>query len=250
MSTPTSDDPVAAKSLFLTTYMSNHVDTLVAYILHHLQQELEHAPQSRPAGSASSKGKKREADGRSTTSTTPTATEVKSPKMLKIDSREMAIQYTDGSDGDKVKKVGGGVGLEHEEEEEEAGKGCPCDRDASQSMPVLAMHRSKQASKQARRPSLQPVVPLPCRSQIPCSIFQVIIPFDPPLLGYEEVRPRLLDMKLQAENAVGMVSEQVMLRSTAELHLSFGARSLRPLAILHASLCSWMSCPHSRSPPL
>jgi hypothetical protein len=34
---------------------------------------------------------------------------------------------------------------------------------------------------------------------------EVIIPFDPPLTGYEEVKPRLLQMKVDAEVALGMV---------------------------------------------
>lgn len=33
----------------------------------------------------------------------------------------------------------------------------------------------------------------------------VRIPFDPPLMAYEEVRPRLLAMKVDAEEALGMV---------------------------------------------
>lgn len=33
----------------------------------------------------------------------------------------------------------------------------------------------------------------------------VRIPFDPPLLGYEEVKPRLMSMKVDAEEALGMV---------------------------------------------
>lgn len=34
------------------------------------------------------------------------------------------------------------------------------------------------------------------------------IPFDPPLAGYEEVRPRLVAMKADAEEQVGMVSQR------------------------------------------
>lgn len=33
------------------------------------------------------------------------------------------------------------------------------------------------------------------------------VPFDPPLAGYEEVKPRLLGMKVDAEEALGMVCE-------------------------------------------
>lgn len=34
---------------------------------------------------------------------------------------------------------------------------------------------------------------------------QVRIEFDPPLAGYSEVKPRLLNMKVDAEEALGMV---------------------------------------------
>ena len=36
-------------------------------------------------------------------------------------------------------------------------------------------------------------------------VTQVEIEFDPPLAGYEEVRPRLLQMKAEAESSIGMV---------------------------------------------
>ena len=35
---------------------------------------------------------------------------------------------------------------------------------------------------------------------------QVTIPFNPPLLGYEEVKPRLVQMKMEAEEGIGMAS--------------------------------------------
>jgi hypothetical protein len=35
---------------------------------------------------------------------------------------------------------------------------------------------------------------------------QVRVLFDPPLAGYEEVKPRLLALKVDAEEALGMVS--------------------------------------------
>jgi hypothetical protein len=38
----------------------------------------------------------------------------------------------------------------------------------------------------------------------------VVVPFDPPLAGYEEVKPRLLAMKVDAEDALGMVSEKTI----------------------------------------
>lgn len=34
---------------------------------------------------------------------------------------------------------------------------------------------------------------------------EVRVLFDPPLLGYEEVKPRLISMKVDAEEALGMV---------------------------------------------
>ena len=34
---------------------------------------------------------------------------------------------------------------------------------------------------------------------------QVRVVFDPPLAGYEEVKPRLMNMKADAEEALGMV---------------------------------------------
>ena len=34
---------------------------------------------------------------------------------------------------------------------------------------------------------------------------QVRVEFDPPLLGYDEVKPRLLSMKADAEESLGMV---------------------------------------------
>lgn len=66
-------DPVEAKSTFLTAYMSQHSDTLVAYILHELQ--------------------------RSKKSQQLAAKDVQEPKMLKISSRFMRLQYRDGQDG-------------------------------------------------------------------------------------------------------------------------------------------------------
>jgi hypothetical protein len=35
---------------------------------------------------------------------------------------------------------------------------------------------------------------------------EIRVPFDPPLAGYEEVKPRLLGMKVDAEQALGMVN--------------------------------------------
>ena len=61
---------------------------------------------------------------------------------------------------------------------------------------------------------------------------EVRVRFDPPLLGYEEVKPRLISMKVDAEEALGMVR----------------ARHLRPQSSLNA-----ISPPHRhalrRSPP-
>ena len=40
----------------------------------------------------------------------------------------------------------------------------------------------------------------------------VRVEFDPPLLGYEEVKPRLLGMKADADEALGTVREQSLLK--------------------------------------
>ena len=36
---------------------------------------------------------------------------------------------------------------------------------------------------------------------------EIRVPFNPPLSGYEDVKPRLLSMKVDAEEALGMVRE-------------------------------------------
>ncbi|KIO20200.1 hypothetical protein M407DRAFT_140133 [Tulasnella calospora MUT 4182] len=93
-------DPVAAKSGFLSMYMSNHPDTLVAYVSHYTKN-----------------------------------TEISSASMKSIDSKGMDMTYT------------------------------------------LKGHST---------PSF------------------IRIPFDPPLMGYEEVKPRLMSMKVDAEESLGM----------------------------------------------
>jgi hypothetical protein len=40
---------------------------------------------------------------------------------------------------------------------------------------------------------------------------EIRVPFDPPLAGYEEVKPRLLGMKVDAEQALGMVCSYFLL---------------------------------------
>lgn len=77
------DDPVYAKSTFLTSYMSNHADTLVAYILYRLQEKTS----------------------RSSKQQLPSAAQIKEPRMLRITSKEMELQYKDASDGLTVKTV-------------------------------------------------------------------------------------------------------------------------------------------------
>ena len=44
---------------------------------------------------------------------------------------------------------------------------------------------------------------------------EIHIAFDPPLLGYEEVKPRLMDMKGQAEEQLGMVRPAIPRASRA-----------------------------------
>ncbi|KAF8531703.1 hypothetical protein JB92DRAFT_2073632 [Gautieria morchelliformis] len=94
-------DPVASRSGFLCTYMSNHPDTLVAYVQHF--------------GNVTAR--------------------VASASMVSIDTKGMALSYVmKGTDAKK----------------------------------------------------------------------QLTVPFEPPLTGYDEVKPRLLSMKLDAEEALGM----------------------------------------------
>lgn len=146
MAATDSDDPVYSKSTFLTSYMSNHADTLVAYICHHLEQQSKRARGAKvPATQAK---------------------DVKEPRMLKITSNDMELQYKDAADGLAIKTV---------------------------SLAVLVPYRLLDCLlNNLTWPSLH--------------FMQVTIAFDPPLAGYEEVRPRLLQMKLEAENAIGMVS--------------------------------------------
>lgn len=47
------------------------------------------------------------------------------------------------------------------------------------------------------------------------------IAFEPPLSGYEEVKPRLLEMKVNAEEALGMVSMLFGLRDPYLTCVSF-----------------------------
>jgi Domain of unknown function (DUF2470) len=47
---------------------------------------------------------------------------------------------------------------------------------------------------------------------------QLTVPFEPPLTGYEEVKPRLLSMKLDAEEALGMVSTESSQGDIANTH--------------------------------
>jgi hypothetical protein len=42
---------------------------------------------------------------------------------------------------------------------------------------------------------------------------QIKVMFDPPLLGYEEVKPRMIGMKADAEESLGMVSSHPRLFS-------------------------------------
>lgn len=99
-------DPVAAKSGFLSMYMSNHPDTLVAYVSHYTKN-----------------------------------TDIATASMKSIDSKGMDMSYT-------LK---------------------------GQTAPL-----------------------------------SVRIPFDPPLVGYEEVKPRLMSMKVDAEEALGMAKNPVI----------------------------------------
>ena len=82
-----STDAIASKSTFLASYMSQHVDTLVAYIIFYLQSKSW-------AGGASAKEKK-EAGGLA-------AKDVRDTTMLSISSRNMVLQYRDARQGKKA----------------------------------------------------------------------------------------------------------------------------------------------------
>jgi hypothetical protein len=47
----------------------------------------------------------------------------------------------------------------------------------------------------------------------------VRVPLDPPLSGYEEVKPRLLGMKAEAQEGLGMVCLQFSIVFLSSLHL-------------------------------
>ncbi|GJJ09815.1 hypothetical protein Clacol_004039 [Clathrus columnatus] len=56
----------------------------------------------------------------------------------------------------------------------------------------------------------------------------VIVPFEPPLSNYEEVRPRLLAMKLDAEEALGMVKRPKI----TTFEMSVDTFAMLPLIVL------------------
>ncbi|KAG9032599.1 hypothetical protein FRB95_001185 [Tulasnella sp. JGI-2019a] len=130
------DDPVAAKSMFLSTYMSNHPDTLVAYVMQHTRNR-----------------------------------QVATASMTSIDSRAMHLSYTvKGSD---VKST-------------------------------------------------------------------VRVPFDPPLLRFDEVKPRLMSMKVEAEVNLGMAMNPIISKYEIPFVQMVPALTLQPLLV-------WTT--YSTSPP-
>ena len=112
-------DPVASKSGFLCMYMSNHPDTLVAYVKHW--------------------GK--------------VAEDVASAKMMSIDTKVRALHVALGNHSVTT----------------------------AQGMTLTYKTKTGSAEKEVR------------------------VQFDPPLSGYDEVKPRLIAMKVDAEEALGMV---------------------------------------------
>ena len=87
------DDPIAAKSVFLASYMSQHADTLVAYIVFYLQSPIWSGEKFKTSKERDSK-------------TSLRAVDIKQPRMLKITSKEMTIQYRDARVGrGETKKV-------------------------------------------------------------------------------------------------------------------------------------------------
>jgi len=127
-------DPVAAKSAFLSMYMSNHPDTLVAYVMQHIKNR-----------------------------------QVATASMTSIDSKAMTLAYTiKGSDAKTT----------------------------------------------------------------------VQVPFDPPLLGYEEVKPRLMSMKVDAEVDLGMAKNPIITQFEVPL------RNMMPVLTLQI-LQAWTTWSHA-----
>ncbi len=56
----------------------------------------------------------------------------------------------------------------------------------------------------------------------------VRVEFNPPLSGYDEVKPRLLNMKVDAEEALGMVSKTPHIPPSHSPHLSFPPQAKAP----------------------
>lgn len=54
---------------------------------------------------------------------------------------------------------------------------------------------------------------------------EISVEFDPPLSGYEEVKPRLMQMKADAEEGLGMVSCPSKLREDGLTHVRTGKSS-------------------------
>ncbi|EIW80186.1 hypothetical protein CONPUDRAFT_56826 [Coniophora puteana RWD-64-598 SS2] len=125
------NDTVASKSAFLCMYMSNHPDTLVAYVKHF----------GKVPGN------------------------VKSAKMTAIDQQAMTLSF---------EQVDGTGGI-------------------------------------AR------------------------VTFNPPLAGYEEVKPRLLGMKAEAQEALGMIKAPVL--TSFSLPLSVSARGIGIVVVMFYFLC-------------
>ena len=58
----------------------------------------------------------------------------------------------------------------------------------------------------------------------------VRVPFDPPLSGYEEVKPRLMNMKGEAEEALGMVRPPLSFPDFAQRLTHISSRPARRAA--------------------
>lgn len=159
------DDPVYAQSTFLTSYMSNHTDVLVAYILN---ESLQQQQRKEKKGKGASTKKDEDAAPVS-------ADAIKEPRMMKITSREMVLEYKDAKAGKAIRTVSRG--------------------DPGTAGVILHFLQDDVRTH-----------PDVCASLLAYPVgIQVTVPFDPPLLAYDEVRPRLTQMKLEAEANIGMV---------------------------------------------
>jgi hypothetical protein len=76
----------------------------------------------------------------------------------------------------------------------------------------------------------------------------VRVEFDPPLLGYEEVKPRLLGMKADADEALGTVREKIPFASLPPTHHSHNNKTTHRSRLRRSRISSYLSRSGSSRP--